>query len=683
LYPRGLFRFLIGNALLFVALTLSLAGPAHAATITVNSVADAGGTCPGGNCTLRQAIATAGSGDTINFSLPANSTITLTSGELLIDKNLTINGPGPNLLTVQRSSAAPFRIFNIASGSISGLEIAGGKAEIGAGANSVGGTIRNCLITNNQATGDWPRGGGVYCDGGTVSHCVISGNSVTSTNTDPYSAFAEGGGIYAIDESQIDHSTVTNNTITGYYANGAGINANNGTVQDCTVSGNTAYGNWYANGGGVYMTANVDGLVRNCLITGNNAHTDRGAFSANWAAGGGVYFNGGGTLESSTVYGNSLDGDTSTGGGLAYGGQIRNTIIYGNTATARMTVTGPNYYLNPSGPATFDHCCSTPLPSGAGNIASDPGFASGGYHLDTGSPCIDTGTNQAWMTAATDLDANPRIANATVDIGAFEFPIPHTLGNISTRSFVQTGNNVLIGGLIISGSGAKQVILRALGPTLGQPPFNIPNALANPTLELRNGSGALITSNDNWEDAANQQAVSDSGYAPPNNLESAILTSLVPGSYTAIVRGVNNTTGVAIVEGYDLDLSTEIKFGNISTRGFVGTGNSVMIAGVIVKGMESENVIIRGLGPTLTQFGVPNVLADPVLDLRDGNGNPVASNDNWKDTQEAQIQASGKAPPNDKESAIAATLPAGNYTAILSGKSNSTGNALVEVYGLN
>ncbi|HMF80467.1 MAG TPA: right-handed parallel beta-helix repeat-containing protein [Candidatus Acidoferrum sp.] len=401
-------------ALVTSALLLSAAAT-QAATITVTSASDSGAG------SLRQAILDASPGDTINFAVGI-TTINLTSGELLIDKNLTINGPGAGLLTVQRSSAAFFRIFNISSASIAatiyGLKIAGGQAEIGAGVYCVGGTITNCMITNNQAVGDAPQGGGVYCDGGTVSHCMISGNSVTSTNSYLYGAFAEGGGIYAINQSQIDHCTLTNNTLTGYYTNGAGINANNGSVQNCTISGNTAYGHWYANGGGVYMTANAGGFVRNCLMVGNNAHTDHGG--TNWAAGGGVYFNSGGILESSTVSGNSLDGDMATGGGLAYGNQIRNTIVYGNTAAA-----DPNYYLNQYGPATFDHSDSTPLPPGTGNIGSDPGFASG-YHLSSSSPCIDTGINQAWMATATDLDGNLRIWNGTVDMGAFEFgSVPH------------------------------------------------------------------------------------------------------------------------------------------------------------------------------------------------------------------------------------------------------------------
>jgi hypothetical protein len=154
------------------------------------------------------------------------------------------------------------------------------------------------------------------------------------------------------------------------------------------------------------------------------------------------------------------------------------------------------------------------------------------------------------------------------------------LYNISTRGFVQTGDNVMIGGLIIRGSGPKKVLLRVLGPTLGQPPFNVPNAMANPALNLFQGS-TLVASNDNWGNATNQQSIRDTGLAPPNALEAAILISLNPGSYTAIVRGVNNTTGNALFEAYDLDNTAGSKFGNISTRSFVQTGNDVMIAGVI------------------------------------------------------------------------------------------------------
>lgn len=252
------------------------------------------------------------------------------------------------------------------------------------------------------------------------------------------------------------------------------------------------------------------------------------------------------------------------------------------------------------------------------------------------------------------------------------------LGNISTRLPVGTGDYVLIAGFKITGNEAKQLVLRALGPTLTQ--FGVPNAMQDTTLELHNSAGAVIAFNDDWQNAANAQSIPPA-LQPSNDLESAILTTLNPGSYTAIVRGFRNSTGTALAEVYDTSGgSTELS--NISTRGFVQTGSNVMIAGLIVQ-FNNKKLIVRALGPTLTQFGVPNSLADPTLELRDANGALLVANDDWKDAQQDAISATGLAPPNDFESAIVATFSPGNYTAIVRGYNNSSGNALVEVYGLN
>jgi WD40-like Beta Propeller Repeat len=250
--------------------------------------------------------------------------------------------------------------------------------------------------------------------------------------------------------------------------------------------------------------------------------------------------------------------------------------------------------------------------------------------------------------------------------------------NISTRLEVLTGNNVAIGGFIVTGTANKQVLLRALGPTLRQ--LGVNNALADPTIELHDHTGAAIASNDNWKDTQ-EVAIAATGKAPPDNLESAILRTLAPGSYTAIVRGKNSATGVALVEAYDLDQVLTTTLANISTRGFVGTGSNVMIGGAI-SGNGIVKVIVRVLGPTLAQLGVLNVLADPTLELHDANGAVIASNDNWQDTQQADIQATGLAPPNPLESAIVLPQSPGNSTAIVRGKNNATGVALVEVYNL-
>jgi hypothetical protein len=263
---------------------------------------------------------------------------------------------------------------------------------------------------------------------------------------------------------------------------------------------------------------------------------------------------------------------------------------------------------------------------------------------------------------------------------AFSTSTAH-LSNISTRLLVQTGDNVLIGGFIISGTGPKKLVMRALGPTLSS--LGVAGALQNPTLELRNAAGALIAFNDNWGDAPNKQQIIDAHLAPSNAAEPAILATLDPGNYTAIVRGANNTTGVALVEGYDIEPGTSSQLGNISTRGFVQTGPKVMIAGIIVGGSGSQKVIVRALGPTLSNLGVTNALGNPMLELRDINGNLIQSNDNWRSTQQAEIIATGKQPSYDVESAIVATLAPSNYTMIVRGVNSTTGVALVEVYRLN
>jgi hypothetical protein len=247
---------------------------------------------------------------------------------------------------------------------------------------------------------------------------------------------------------------------------------------------------------------------------------------------------------------------------------------------------------------------------------------------------------------------------------------------------VQTGDNVGIGGFIITGSTPKHVVLRAIGPSLAQ--FGVPDALADPVLELH-GPGAFVTiTNDNWRDDPVQAAlIQADGLAPANDLESAIDATLAPGAYTGIVRGKNNSSGVGLIEVYDLNPSGSSKLGNISTRAFVSTGDNIVIAGFIL-GHNSgvDRIVARGIGPSLTAFGVPNALADPTLELRDSNGALLIANNNWQDdpVQAAELTAAGLAPTNPLESGIAATLPPGLYTALLAGLNNGTGVGLVEVY---
>jgi type VI protein secretion system component Hcp len=299
------------------------------------------------------------------------------------------------------------------------------------------------------------------------------------------------------------------------------------------------------------------------------------------------------------------------------------------------------------------------------------------------STAIPTGSPASVFTFGDIVGTSHLILNGgTREQDTFSFgTVTRTAGvleNISTRSLVGIGQNVTIAGFIIDGTGPKQLVLRALGPTLAQ--FGIAGFLQDPTLELHNSAGMVIASNDDWAQAANAQSI-PANLQPSDNHEAALLVNLTPGAYTAIVRGVNNSTGVALVEAYDIAAGSTSRLSNISTRGFVQTGGNVMIAGVIIQS-NTENVLVRALGPTLTSFGITNALANPTLELRDANGTFLTANDNWKSTQQAEISATGKAPPNDLESAIARTLAPGNYTAIVRGVNNTTGVALVEVYAL-
>ena len=260
--------------------------------------------------------------------------------------------------------------------------------------------------------------------------------------------------------------------------------------------------------------------------------------------------------------------------------------------------------------------------------------------------------------------------------------------NISTRLAVQTGDNVLISGFIITGSQTKDVVVRALGPSLNINGEPVPGRLANPTLELYDGSGTLLASNDDWGSDDQAYVLNNLDIAPTYSLEAALYRRLGPGSYTVIVRGSGNSTGVALAEVYDFDLQGQTtmpggsRLANVSTRGKTETGDNVMIGGFIVGGSDAAKLLIRAIGPSLTDQGVSGALADPQLDLYDVQGTRIDSNDNWRDAQEAEILATGLAPSFDAESAISTSLAPGAYTAIVSGVGGTSGVGLVEAYNL-
>jgi hypothetical protein len=338
------------------------------------------------------------------------------------------------------------------------------------------------------------------------------------------------------------------------------------------------------------------------------------------------------------------------GGGVAKfitnGGEDNRSLITGLDSPAGITVFGGHVFVTARGAGTI------------------------GEYTDTGG--------QVNATLVTGLNAPMGVAvvlpPATPTPTPTPTPVPGSIGNISTRLRVETADNVLIGGFIVTGNSPKRVIIRAIGPSLP-----VADALADPTLEVYDNSGNLVATNDNWIDSPDKQAIIDTTVPPGNDLESAVVGNALPGAYTAIVRGVNGGTGVGLVEVYDLNQFADSRLANISTRGLVRTGDNVMIGGLFVVGSTSQNVIVRAIGPSLP---VDGKLLDPTVELRDGNGGLLDANDNWRSDHEAEIIATTVPPTADAESAVLQTLAPGPYTAIVRGVNDTTGVALVEVYAL-
>ena len=354
--------------------------------------------------------------------------------------------------------------------------------------------------------------------------------------------------------------------------------------------------------------------------------------------------------------------------------QIGMTTISVTNAQSGTVVTAPLVATVPAGVSQLVMELFTPDGQAAGNLF----FVGSNAAAETGPGYVSAATCGSTTPTTTTAIGFPNMHIVFNVNGSCGSGTPATLGNISTRLRVQTGNNVLIGGFIITGTQPKKVMVRAIGPSLSS---LFPGALADPILELRDSSGGLIRSNDNWRSDQEAEIIATT-IPPTNNLESAIVATLPANNsaYTAIVRGVNNGTGIGVVEAYDLNRTVDSKLANISTRGLVQTGDNVLIGGLIVLGQSPLRVIVRAIGPSLPVVGK---LGDPTLELRDGNGALIASNNNWRTDQEAEIIATTIAPTNDLESAIVRNLAPGSYTAIVRGVNGTTGVALVEAYGLN
>ena len=614
------------------------------ATLTVNTTLDdTDGMCGETRCTLRDALNAAnaaGGGDSVLFAPGVTGTISLSLGELSITKAVSIVGPGARVLAVDANLAS--RVLNISAPggavTISGLTLTRGQL-VGDGLqgggifNGATTTFTNCTISNSSVAGDAGKNafaGGIYNGSAlTLIGCTVSGNSAVGGSfpakslTPTQGGSANGGGIFNAGTLTLRNCTFSANTAQGGRGGGS-LNARGGnggdglggaiwepgtmTVTNCTFSANAAVhgsggvgtsagNNGAGQGGGLFSTSSADQAIANTLVAGNTA-----------AEGG-----------------PDVDG-TFDSKGFNVVGQTDRSVGFNATEDKTGTVASP---LDPK-------------------IAS---LANNGGPTDTmallvGSTAINAGNDA--NAPVTDQRGASRAGVS--DIGAFEFngilpaptptptptatptptpggtptPTPGSLGNVSTRLQVGTGNNVLFAGFIIQGNASKTVLIRSAGPSLTQ--FGVPGALGNPQLELHDANNTIGT-NDNWQTTQiggvitsdQAAAIQNSGAPPLNPAEPAIIATLPAGSYSAIVQGVGGTQGVATVEVYDLSQNNGAILANISTRGFIQTGDNVMIGGFIVVG-QSSKVLIRATGPSLIPFGINNALANPRLELHDGNG---------------------------------------------------------------
>jgi hypothetical protein len=649
-----------------------------------------------------------------------NDNATVTIDHCIVRNNTSQKNLGGGIFSSGAQGGATMTILNsvISENSLQG--IGGGIYNDGPIASTTM-TIRNSTVSFNIALVEFP--GNLGDAGGILNGATMEIiNSTISDNRAQYT----GAGIHNFGMLTIIDSIVSGNEAGSDSFSESGIGGgilNGGTL---TITGSTLSDNSARKfGGGIDNDGTL--TITNTTLSGNTANQD----------GGGIDNGGASTIASSTFTDNTASGN---GGGIcnANGGTlgIGNTILRAgalgtNIFNDASTVISHGYNLSSDNgggllTATGDQVNTNPL---LGPLQNNGGSTLT-HELLPGSPAIDSGDPSFTpppLYDQRDLGYN-RVFNGRIDIGSLEVqpgpptptatstatatPTPTSTGtpaptatatppatptptptassaparalNISTRLRVETGNNVMIGGFIIVGSAPKNVAVRGIGPSLSG--FGISDALSDPTLELRAASGALLFQNDNWQDDTTQAAqLTGLGLALPNPKESGIVATLQPGaSYTAVLAGKNGGTGVGLVEIYDANQAADSQLANISTRGFVQTGDNVMIGGFILGSGNNAQVVVRGIGPSLSQLGLSPVLNDPTLELRDGNGALLISNDNWQDDplQAAQLSTHGLAPQDAHESGIFASLSPGTFTAILAGKNGGTGIGLVEIYNV-
>ena len=619
---------------------------------------------------------------------------------------------------------------------ISNSRMSGGKTRGGGGAIRSEGVmeITDSVIENHTSggAGNGDGGGAIYNTGElTVTNCIVRGNTAGEGTS--------GGGLVNEGRMTLINTAVSNNTADarggGIYhggtASGDFLNIINSTISQNV--GNAELGQT-GRGGGIFIEGANNTTISGSAIYQNQIRISAAPTDTTESHGGGIYSNGGIRIDRSTISGNSAgkefgglrlphtteniaitnstiaNNTAPVGGGMGKGDcnlgcatiSIGNTVISGNSGgdlksggpggtddrDAPIASLGYNL-IGTFVPGTLYTSSSTDL------IGVDPKFGplqdNGGPTLthapQLDSPVVDKGkrlsdatTDQRGVNRPFD---DPNIANANggdgSEIGAFEFgetlvAQEETLGNVATRLPVLSGEQVGIVGVIISGN-PKPVLIRGIGPSIA----GVEGNMQDPILELYEGD-TLLAFNDNWKD--DQQAqIQQTGIAPSDDRESAIYRELNAGFYTSVLRGKDDTNGIALIEWYDLAIGPETKIVNISTRGFIGTGDGALITGFIVG--PRTRVIVRAIGPSLAGAGVQGAMQDPRLDLVDSNGTVLRQNDNWKSSlQRDEIAALGFGPSDDREAAVIETLPPGNYTGVMTGVGGGTGVGLVEVYNL-